>query len=57
MKHWHWSRKSDRAVSHKHEGGNETHIHGSKGWIGYGRTKASLLKLGKVRGKSKRIRL
>lgn len=45
MKHYHWSRPSRRAVSHSHEGGNRIHIHGNKGWLGYGKTKASLLKL------------
>ena len=44
MKHWHWSRRSSRPVSHKHKGGDRIHIHGEKGWISYGRTKNTLVR-------------
>ena len=43
MKHWHYSRRSARPVSHSHKDGELIHIHGNKGWIGYGRTKKSLM--------------
>ncbi len=43
MKHWHYSRPSRRPVNHSHKGGNRIHTHLNKGWLGYGRTKKSLM--------------
>ena len=43
MKHYHWSQRSNRAVSHSHAKGNIRHIHSSKGWLHYGRTKRGVV--------------
>ena len=43
MEHWHYSRPSEKAVKHSHTGGDKIHIHSNKGWLGYGRTKESLM--------------
>ena len=40
--HYHWSRPSQKAVSHSHDGGHLAHIHRDKGWSGYGRTLKSI---------------
>lgn len=43
MRHWHYSRPSRKALVHSHKGGNEIHGHLNRGWVGYGRTKKSLM--------------
>lgn len=54
MKHWHWSYKSNRPVSHSHKGGEKMHIHSDKGWGGYGRTKKVVQDLYRGFGKRKK---
>ncbi len=39
--HYHFSNATDKLVHDQHPGGHRRHQHVSRGWVGYGRTRAS----------------